>query len=115
MLKEHTLKSTSGGPDEEPTGAMLIVRTATTTFTNSAFATQPALDPASNNTTFALLFRLRSLRRRVAQGQLKDPDLIQQGIGHLSERHVLRHSPRRSVGRRHNRFWACTVSGTDTL
>jgi len=30
---------------------------------------------------------LRSLRRRVAQGQLKNPDLIQQAIGRLSERH----------------------------
>ena len=30
---------------------------------------------------------LRSLRRRVAQGQLKNPDLIQQTIGRLSERH----------------------------
>jgi transposase len=30
---------------------------------------------------------LRALRRRVAQGQLKNPDLIQQAIGRLSERH----------------------------
>jgi transposase len=30
---------------------------------------------------------LRSLRRRVAHGQLKNPDLIQQSIGRLSERH----------------------------
>jgi transposase len=34
-----------------------------------------------------LLGDLRALRRRVAQGQLKDPDLIQQAIGRLSERH----------------------------
>jgi transposase len=34
-----------------------------------------------------LLGDLRSLRRRVAQGQLKNPDLIQQTIGKLSERH----------------------------
>jgi transposase len=30
---------------------------------------------------------LRALRRRVAHGQLKNPDLIQQAIGRLSERH----------------------------
>lgn len=30
---------------------------------------------------------LRSLRRRVAQGRLKSPDLIQQAIGRLRERH----------------------------
>jgi transposase len=34
-----------------------------------------------------LIGDLRSLRRRVAQGQLKNPDLIQQAIGRLSERH----------------------------
>lgn len=31
---------------------------------------------------------LRALRRRVAHGQLKNPDLIQQAIGRLSERHT---------------------------
>lgn len=34
-----------------------------------------------------LIGDLRSLRRRVAQGQLKNADLIQQAIGRLSERH----------------------------
>jgi transposase len=34
-----------------------------------------------------LLGDLRALRRRVAHGQLKNPDLIQQTIGRLSERH----------------------------
>jgi transposase len=34
-----------------------------------------------------LIGDLRALRRRVAQGQLKSPDLIQQQIGRLSERH----------------------------
>lgn len=34
-----------------------------------------------------LLGDLRALRRRVAHGQLKNPDLIQQAIGRLSERH----------------------------
>ena len=34
-----------------------------------------------------LIGDLRALRRRVAQGQLKNPDLIQQQIGRLSERH----------------------------
>ncbi len=35
----------------------------------------------------ALLGDLRALRRRVARGQLKQADLIQQAIGRLSERH----------------------------
>lgn len=34
-----------------------------------------------------LIGDVRALRRRVAQGQLKHPDLIQQAIGRLSERH----------------------------
>jgi hypothetical protein len=34
-----------------------------------------------------LIGDLRALRRRVALGQLKNPDLIQQAIGRLSERH----------------------------
>lgn len=34
-----------------------------------------------------LIGGLRALRRRVAQGQLKNPDLIQQQIGRLNERH----------------------------
>jgi transposase len=34
-----------------------------------------------------LIGDLRALRRRVAHGQLKNPDLIQQQIGRLSERH----------------------------
>jgi hypothetical protein len=34
-----------------------------------------------------LIGDLRALRRRVRQGQLKSPDLIQQAIGRLSERH----------------------------
>ncbi|MDD2762766.1 MAG: IS1634 family transposase [Opitutaceae bacterium] len=34
-----------------------------------------------------LIGDLRALRRRVAHGQLKNPDLIQQAIGRLSERH----------------------------
>ena len=34
-----------------------------------------------------LIGDLRALRRRVARGQLKNPDLVQQAIGRLSERH----------------------------